>query len=307
MISLVLVLISQIVLIRSADIFVDQASALAKKLRIDDFLIGFTVVAFGTSLPELMSAIFSALAGHNQLVVSSIIGSNIANLCLIFGVVAIFKNYKIKKRDVNINIPLNMAAMMIFWALLAWSGFELKWQFGVSLILIFLVLILLSKDYNHLSIPSNQKYSPFKLWLMILSLTALIISGKFCVQEIILLAKEWGVAETILGYFLLAVGTSLPELVTTWMAVSKGNGELGVGNILGSNLFNLLFALGVSSFIQPVVMKNFVGDLIFLTVALLTVYFFAVFGKKYSFSKKEGVGLLFVYFLFVIFQIVKIG
>jgi cation:H+ antiporter len=122
---------------------------------------------------------------------------------------------------------------------------------------------------------------------LIASLLALIASGKYCIDEIILLARELDIAETLLGYFLLAIGTSLPELVTTWVAVKKQDGEMGMGNILGSNLFNLLFILGVSSFIQPVTVVGFVPDLLFLTGSILAVYMFAIFGKKYSFSKKK--------------------
>ena len=149
MVILLVILLSLFLLVKSADMFVGQASSLAKKLKVDNFLIGFTVVAFGTSLPELISTLFSSISGHNQLVMSNIIGSNIANLCLVFGVVALFNNYRIKKRDVDINIPLNITALMAFWALSVFMGFTLNWASGISLILLFLVLILLSKDYNH--------------------------------------------------------------------------------------------------------------------------------------------------------------
>ncbi|HBP50932.1 MAG: hypothetical protein US68_C0005G0051 [Candidatus Shapirobacteria bacterium GW2011_GWE1_38_10] len=298
------IVISLVFLVRSADIFVGQATSLAKKLKVNDFIIGFTVVAFGTSLPELISTLFSSLSGHNQLVMSNIIGSNITNLCLIFGLIALFNNYRIKKRDIDINIPLNMAALMAFWSLAAYMNFTLNWASGVSLILIFLILILLSKDYNHFT--SEQKeFVTFKPFLLILSLILLVTSGKICIDQIITLANELHISESILGYFLLAIGTSLPELVTTWTAVKKNNGELGVGNILGSNLFNLLFVLGVSTFIRPIKLTGFINDLIFLTGATLAVYTFAVIGKKYSFSRKEGIGLLFIYLLFALYQISK--
>ncbi|MFA7301668.1 MAG: sodium:calcium antiporter [Candidatus Shapirobacteria bacterium] len=303
--TLIFILISLVILVKSADVFVDQASSLAKRLKINNFLIGFTVVAFGTSLPEMVSTIFSSINGHNQLVMSNIIGSNIANLCLIFGLIAVFNKYRIHKRDVDINIPLNLMAMMVFWAISSWSGFVISWPFGISMILILLVLILLSKDYNHFATKKDEKFVKFNFLILTVSLLLLILSGKYCIEEVILLARELNVAETLLGYFLLAIGTSLPELVTTWVAVRKHEGEMGMGNILGSNLFNLLFILGVSSFIQPVVVTGFVTDLIFLTGAILAVYLFAVFGKKYSFSKKEGLGLLAIYGIFVIFQIIK--
>ena len=134
----------------------------------------------------------------------------------------------------------------------------------------------------------------------------LISSGKFCIDQIISLANQLKISETILGYFLLAVGTSLPELVTTWVAVKKNDGELGVGNILGSNLFNLLFILGISTFIRPLELSGFKTDLVFLTGATLAVYVFAIIGKKYSFNKGEGWGMVTIYVLFVLFQILQL-
>lgn len=291
-------------MVKSAEIFVNQASSLAKKLKVNDFIIGFTVVAFGTSLPELTSSIFSSLSGHNKLLVSNIIGSNITNLCLILGVTALFNNYRIRKRDVDVNIPINLAAMMAFWTLSSYMGLTLNWAAGVSLILIFLLLLILSGEYNHFEV-SNKEYVVFKPLLLVVSLAILVVSGKVCIEQIINLANLLKISETILGYFLLAIGTSLPELATTWMAVKRKDGELAIGNILGSNLFNLLFIFGISAFIRPVSLDGFVFDLVFLTGITLMVYVFAIVGKKYALSRKEGVGLLLLYILFVVFEVSK--
>lgn len=304
MIVFLTIALSLFFLVKSADVFVNQASSLAKKLKVNDFIIGFTVVAFGTSLPELTSTIFSSISGHNQLVISNIIGSNITNLCLIFGVIALFNNYRIRKRDIDVNIPLNMAAIMAFWALSVYMNFTLNWTSGISLILIFLILILLSKDYNHFQ-SDKKEYVAFNPLYLITSLLLLVVSGKICIDQIINFANQLNISESILGYFLLAIGTSLPELVTTWTAVKKNNGELGVGNILGSNLFNLLLVLGISTFIRPIQLSGFKYDLMFLTGATFATYIFAIIGKKYSFSRKEGIGLLFIYLLFAFYQISK--
>ena len=305
MLMSLIVLMGLWTMVNSANTFVDQASALAKKLRVGDFLIGFTIVAFGTSLPEMISTIFAASSGHNQLVVSNIIGSNMANSCLVFGVIALFNNYRIRKRDIDINIPINMAALMAFWAVSVWAGFVINWSFGVSLILVFVVLVILSKEYDHFE-TVERKYVRFSVTRLLGSLTLLIISGKVLIDGIISLSVQFMVSETILGYFLLAVGTSLPEMVTTWVAVKKHEGELGVGNVLGSNLFNLLFILGISSFIQPVNVSGFRIDLVLLTGATLTVYIFAILGKKYAFSRREGLGMVLIYVVFVMFQLLKL-
>lgn len=304
MLTFLIIVASLFFLVRSAEVFVNQASALASKLRVNDFIIGFTVVAFGTSLPELISSIFTSISGHNKLLVSNIVGSNITNLCLILGVTALFNNYKIRKRDIDINIPINLAAMMAFWALSSYMGLTLNWASGISMILIFFVLLILSREYNHFE-TKKADYGVFNPLSLIFSLAVLVLSGKICIDQIINFASVLNVSETILGYFLLAIGTSLPELVTTWVAVKKNDGELGIGSILGSNLFNLLFIFGVSTFIRPVVLKDFVFDLVFLTGTVLMVYVFAIIGKKYTFSKKEGFGLFGIYLIFIIFQLSK--
>lgn len=306
MLTLLIVIISILALVKSAELFVDQAVAVAKRLRVSDFVIGLTIVGFGTSLPELTSTIFSTLSGHNQLVVANILGSNITNSCLILGVVAIFKNFMIRKRDVDINIPLNMAAIMVFWAVAVATGFNLNWLTGVLLIVVFGVLLLLSKEYNHFRMAKTTS-QPFNILILGLSLLLLVVSGKLGVEQIVELAGQLNISETILGYFLLAVGTSLPELVTTWIAVKKNEGELAVGNILGSNLFNLLFVLGTAAVIRPLQLTGFRIDLVFLTVMTLATYALAIMGKKYSFSRKEGWGLVWLYILFVLYQLIKVS
>ncbi len=304
MLTFLLIIASLVVLIGSADVFVSQASSLAKKFKVDDFLIGLTVVAFGTSLPEMISALFAATAGHTQLLVSSIIGSNLVNISLVLGCVAVFEKFKIKKSDVDINLPLNLAALAGFWAISALLQFYLDWKAGLVMIGLFIALLVLSKNYNHVK-SSKGSYAPFNIFWFVVSLIALIISGKICINQTILFADHFHISESILGYFLLSIGTSLPELITTWIAVRKKNDELGIGNILGSNLFNILFVLGASIFIKPIRMNDYISELAILTGITLLAYYFAISGKKYSFNKREGIGLILAYILFVCFQIFK--
>lgn len=304
MIEVVIAVISLAVLVKSAEVFVNQACALAKKKKVSDFLIGFTIVALGTSLPELVSAIFSALAGHSRLLAANIIGSNIVNLCLVLGTAAVYKSYKIYKRDVDLNIPLNLAALATFWALASWFNFKIGFSVGISLILIFVALILLSKEYNHVRYVKRE-YPAFETKWLILALIFLVGSGKICVDSVINTAAQLKISETILGYFFLAIGTSLPELVTAILAVKRHEEEMGIGSILGSNLFNLLFVIGISALIGPVDLTKIKLDLIFLTGVTLITYMLAVYGKKYYFSRKEGVMLLLIYGGFVLIQILK--
>jgi len=305
MLTLLTIVLSLFFLVKSANIFVDQASSLAKKYKVSDFIIGFTIVSIGTTLPELISTVFSALSGRNQLVISNIIGSNITNFCLVFGIMAVFHNFRIRKRDVNINIPLNMAGLMVFWALSAYMGFTLTWTSGISLILVLIILLILSRDYNDF-VSTKKNYVKYNSLILVFSLLLLIVSGKICINQTINLANQLKISEAIIGYFILALGTSLPELVTAWVAVKKNSGDLAVGNILGANLLNLLLISGISTFIQPLEISHFKTDLVFLTAITLAVYFFAIRGKKYSFSKREGLSMIFLYLLFVLFQISRI-
>ena len=302
MVNFLIVLVCLVILVKSADVFVDHACALAKKFNISDFVIGFTIVAFGTSMPEMVSTLFASFEGHNQLAVSNILGSNMTNLCLILGITAVIYNFRIHKKDVHLNIPLNMAALIAFGLLLIWSGYEISWFYGLIMISVFILFILTAKDQNH-EIYIKKDIPEFNLVSLIASIVFLIMAGQFAVDQIITLAEVFEVDESILGYFVLAIGTSLPELITTLVAVKKHEGELGIGNILGSNMFNLLFITGVSSFINPIDMRFFRIDLIFLTLATLATYLFALKGNKYSFSHKEGVFMIMLYGLFVAFQI----
>lgn len=304
MTNFILAIISLIVLLKSAGVFVSQASALAKRFKIGDFVIGCTIVAFGTSLPELVISVFSATSNHPNLAISNVVGSNIANFCLILGLIATFKGYRIYKRNIDFNLPLNLAALATFWAILVWSGFRLTWNSGILLLLVFLILMILTKEHNHLNL-KDKKYPKFNLFYLFSSLLLLAISGRICINNVEVLTLQLKISDTILGYFLLAIGTSLPEFVTTVVAVKKGYGELGIGNILGSNLFNLLFILGISSFIIPLDFSGFVVDLAFLTAATFATYTFAIMGKRYYFSRKEGLGLLFIYLIFALMQIIK--
>lgn len=304
MFSFFLVLLSIYALVTAANTFVDQAAALAKKFRVSDYLIGFTVVAFGTSLPELVSALFSASAGHNHLVVSSIIGSNLVNTALILGLVALLYTIQIRARDVTTNLPMNLAAIAGFWAISVFTGFAITWPAGIALITIFLGLLSLSKSQDNTN-AIKKRYAKLSYATLSAALVLLILAGKLCVDQIVSLATQLKVSETFLGYFLLAIGTSLPELITTWVAVKKRNGELGIGSILGSNLFNLLFIFGISTFIQPLQISGFTTELVFLTVAALLTYFFAVSGKKYSLNRWEGFGLVCFYAVFIAYQAFK--
>jgi cation:H+ antiporter len=300
MFNLFLALVSLAVVLKAADIFVNHSSALAKKYQISSFLIGFTIMAFGTSLPELIVSTYSNIIGHPALTISNVIGSNIANLCLILGLLALFKNFKLSKQDVHFNIPINLLGSILFTIFLWLAGWQLNWWLGSILLLIFPFFIWLASRNNHLiTIKGKTQFSIIKFALSFILLT---IFGKLCIDNLLIFAQLYQISDSILGHFFLAIGTSLPELVTTFLAVKKGNNELGIGNLLGSNLFNLFFILGINSLIHTLDFSAFYQDILFLLFATCVFLIFSLIGKKYYFSKKEGLGLVLLYVLFMIWQ-----
>jgi len=300
MLNLGLALISLLILLKSANTFVNQSIALAKKFRISSFLIGFTVMAFGTSLPELVVSTYSTVVGHPTLAIANVIGSNIANLCLILGILAIFRAYKLSKQDVHLNIPINLIGLIIFVLLMIANRWQMNWLLGSVLLLIFPGFIWLAgHDNRSITIKGQTNFSPVRLAFSFVLLT---ISGKICIDYLLLFAQEFFVADSVLGYFLLAIGTSLPEFITSLIAVKKGNGELAIGNLLGSNLFNLFFILGLNSFITDLNFQAFHQEIFFLLLTTSAVLLLALIGKKYYFSQKEGWGLIGLYLFFVLLQ-----
>ncbi len=306
-VEIYLVILGMAGLLVAADFFVSQAAAMARKFRVNDFVIGFTVVAVGTSLPELITSVISSFTGHPSLAISNIIGSNLANLCLILGITSVFRKFKINRQDVVYNIPLNLASLIVFWILMGLSNVQLNRFAGIGLLFFFLVLNLAEKNKGDRANKVTGKIAKFNPAILIGSLILMMLAGKITVENIVRLISIFNIRESILGYFVLSIGTSLPEMVTTFVAVRKNNSEIGIGSLLGSNLFNLLFILGVVGVFSPTDASGFLFDLAFLAAATIMVYFFALRGEKYNFTHKEGLGLLGIYFLFVVKQLVLNG
>lgn len=301
MTELVIAIVGLIGIVKSADFFIDQAISLAKKLKMSSFVIGFTIVAFGTSLPELIISLYSSLAGHTAIAISNVIGSNIANICLILGLIAIYKPYKLTKSDVFYNIPLNLLGLILFIVIAFFNGGVITLISGLILLAIFLISVYLAKSSNQkVTVVSDVK---FNLAILLISLIALIFFGKLSVDYFIEFSKHFGIEESILGYFIVAIGTSLPELIASFTAVKKGNAEIGIGNILGSNLFNLLFILGASSMFKPLDLNIFIIEIALLLFITFSLVVLALVGKKYYFSRVEGIVLLCGYAIFVFIQL----
>ncbi|WP_404350426.1 calcium/sodium antiporter [Sutcliffiella horikoshii] len=304
-------------LIKGADWFVDGASSIAKILRISPLLIGLTIVAFGTSSPEATVSILAALDGNAEVSLGNVIGSNIFNITLVVGLTALLNPLKVESETIRKEIPftlLGSAVLLVLISDIALQGFSenlLTRSDGLIFLLIFAVFMYYIFEVarnNRDKIPveeTSEKATWGKnIFWTVIGLAAIIFGGELVVRNSTEIAVSLGMSETLVGLTIVAIGTSLPELVTSIMAAIKKQSEIALGNIVGSNIFNILFVLGTSSLIAPLPVnsKIFVdiGLLVVLTVILL------VFSRtNFRIGKIEGTFLAIAYVLYLVFIIIR--
>jgi len=306
---LFLILFGFTLLLKAADIFVDNAVLLAKKLRVSEFLIGLTIVALGTSIPELIINLVSSFEKESILAGANILGSNISNICIIIGITALIKEIKIDQKSIDFDLPFTLLTGGIFSLIIIFFGFKLTAIGGIILISLFFIyftLTLKKRNHNTFILKQNKKMK-FTFLPFLISLVFMIIGGKMLVDNTVNLSIELKINEGLLGLTLLAVGSSLPELITSIIAVKKGNTEIGLGNIIGSNIINLLLILGISSFINPVPFDSLKFDILIFLVVTFVLFILSRLGKKYYFSKSEGIILLIIYLMFLIFNVIELS
>lgn len=302
----VLLLVGFLFLIKGADFFVEGSSSLARILKIPSTMIGLTIVAMGTSAPEASVSIHAALAGSNDIAISNVIGSNIFNGLVVVGVCAVLAAFQtdpsILKRDMPLNILVTAILCLMFLdgTLSRPEGF---------LLLLGMVLYLCSMVHSALknreTAPSIRTFSlPISLFYMAGGLIAVIFGGDLVVKKACLIAESWGVSQNFIGLTIIAIGTSLPELVTSIVATRKGDSGLALGNAIGSNLFNILFILGMSAVISPLtVLNESVIDCLILAVSAVFLYLFVRSDKKMV--RWEGMVCILLYVVYTIYLFVR--
>lgn len=313
-IQILLLILGFGILIKGADWLVDGGSALARRYKISELAIGLTIIAFGTSMPELVVNVFAAQKGHADIVFGNIIGSNIFNLFAILGITGLISPLIVRSSSVWKEIPLSLfAALVLFFlcnsffsenAILSRvDGIILLIFFGLFLYYVFRQL---KVDNVRIEI-KHKEFSNFKIWTFIfLGLLFLIAGGRLVVINAVKIANILGVSQTIIGLTIVAVGTSLPELVTSVVAAIKKNNDIAVGNIIGSNIFNIFFILGVSSLIKPVIYNiKFNYDLYLLGIGTLLLFIAMFTGKKKKLDRWEAGILLLIYIGYTISLINK--
>ena len=307
-IQFALLIIGFVLLIKGSDFFVDGASNIASILKIPTLIVGLTIVAFGTSAPEAAVSITSSFAGSNALALSNVIGSNLFNMMLIVGLCALLNELKIDRDVVKTDLPFLVIITIILTAiiLIGWNISQIE---GIILLIIIIAyisyLVYDARKSKESEIVEKPKLSLLRsIIYIVLGAAAIVIGGDFVVDSASYIAMAFGMSETLVGLTIVAMGTSLPELVTSLTALKKDETQLVIGNVVGSSIFNILFVLGASSAISPIAVNpNMLTDIMLMLG--VTVLFF-IFGKTQDkYDKREGailVGLFIAYMAFAILR-----
>ena len=312
-------------LLLAANYLVDASVAIAQRAKISNFIIGLTIVGIGTSAPELFVSISSALTNSGDIAMGNVIGSNVANIFLILGVAAMIFPFPIERLQRRRDIPFLIFATILL-SLIANDSMipglrenELIRLDGIVLLLMFVgymcwVVIQKGKDPKRALEEADEEATssltgknPWLLWaIAIASLALLIYGGNLFLDSAKNLARAWGVTEAVISITIVAVGTSLPELVTAIIAASKKNPQLALGNVIGSNLFNLMFILGTASTVKPLVMVDICPwDYIVMIVATFMLYMVVLTFKRDKFDRIEGFIFFAAYVAYTVYLLMR--
>lgn len=323
-----------VLLIVGADIFVEGSSAIAKRFKIPTIIIGLTIVAFGTSMPEASVSISAALSGNNDIAISNVIGSNIFNLLVVLGASALICPVRAHSSAIRKEIPFSILVTVALGAVLAFGihfddeadvlmGMDIfkhaTFTIGIAggaILLVFLALYMYWQISGALKARKKGKIvdepedenkkipSGMAVEMVILGIVGIIMGGDIVVESASAIAENFGMSQTLIGLTIVAVGTSLPELVTSMVASKKGESDLALGNVIGSNVFNIVFILGASAVLSPMTvdMLAIYDTFVLLFVSVLTLIF-AKTNKR--FSRAEGAVMLAIYAIYFVYVLLR--
>lgn len=315
MTTYILFIIGFFLLIKGADLLVDGSASIAKKLKISSIVIGLTIVAFGTSAPEFIVNIFANVRGNSEIAIGNILGSNIANILLILGISAIIYPITAKKNTVLKEIPLSLLAAIVLGLMandliIDGASFSGITRIDGFILLSFFIIFL----YYTFGITKSDKdiveeeikvfsYSKAVIFI-ILGLAGLVIGGKWIVDGAIKIAELFNISQSLIGLTIVAIGTSLPELATSAIAAYKKQSDIAIGNVVGSNIFNIFWILGASAIIRPLPFSNSSNGDIAMTIFASILLFIVMFiGKKRVIERWQGVFMVTLYAGYVVFLV----
>ena len=316
--SFLTLLIGFALLIKGADIFVDGASSIAKKFNVSPMLIGLTIVAMGTSAPEAAVSVSSSLAGQNDMSIANVVGSNFFNILIVLGVSSIIAKLPVEKETIKKDTPFLIFISILLLALSL--NFNLSRLDGVIFLVLFILFLIniiksntSSKDIESSSgetaiaieaTDTKSIHMPKTLLLCLIGIVGIVFGGDLVVNSATNIATSFGMSANLVGLTIVAMGTSLPELVTSVIAVKKGETEIAIGNVIGSNIFNILLVLGLAALIHPMAVSMVaIIDTIFMTAVTILLYIFIK--KNNSLTKIHGIIFVIIYFIYLIYTIIR--
>ena len=310
---IVLLLVGFVLLLKGADFFVEGASSVAKALRVPSIIIGLTIVAMGTSLPELAVSVTASLSNNNELAVSNVVGSNLFNLMVVLGASAFMNPIIVGKDTIKKDYPFSVACAILLM-ILGIIGMELGTIDGVILLVIFITFIMYqvisalkarkANNFENEVLEEVEEIKEIPMWLSLIYIVggavAIKFGGDFVVNSAVAIATAAGLSQTLIGLTIVACGTSLPELATSVVAAKKGELDMAVGNVVGSNVFNILMILGVAASLSPIsfLQENIIDIAILLVFSLIT---WVMCWTKGKLDKKEGIIMMAIYVGYVVY------
>lgn len=306
------VIIGFVLLVKGADFFVEGSGSVAKKFNIPVFIIGMTIVAMGTSAPECAVSISASLRGINGMAISNVIGSNIFNLLVVCGVCALFQPLVIKKETLKKEFPFSVLVAVII-GVMGLAGMMVGHMDGIILVVIFALFLYWMVRSAKKSMQAGEdveaeEIKDLPIWKCLVfiggGLVAIVIGGQMVVNCSETIARGFGLSETLIGLTICSIGTSLPELVTSVVAAKKNQAGMALGNVIGSNIFNILLVGGLASAISPIAMNmNNLIDIVILVI--VSLYIMALVWKKQLLTRAGGVSMLAIYAAYMVYICVR--
>ena len=316
--SFILLIIGFFFLIKGADLFVEGAASIARKFNIPSMIIGLTIVAMGTSAPEAAVSITSSLSGQNDMSVANVVGSNFFNILVVLGVSSLISKLPVQKNTIKKDTPF----LLIVSGLLLVFGINkyISRIEGLILLIVFVYFLYstvkMAKSATNLDSSSDNEIALAEsdtttqtpilktVILSVIGILGIVIGGDMVVDSATSIATLFGMSANLVGLTIVAIGTSLPEFVTSIVAIKKGETEIAIGNVIGSNIFNILLVLGLATFISPITISTLaLIDIIFMLCITILLYLFMK--KDYSLLKKHGIILVGIYIVYMSYTIIR--
>jgi cation:H+ antiporter len=314
--KLLLLFTGFVVLIKGADFLVSGASSVARRLNVSSLVIGLTVVAFGTSAPELTVNVINSIYGRNEAIFGNIIGSNIFNLLFILGVTGIIYPLVVQKNSIKYEVPISFIAIGVLWLMVndgvvkqSADNILSRWD-GIGLLLGFLMFMYYIYWSMKTQIEEENNIKVFGIWVstgMVLLGMAMLVGGGYLVTEnAVSIAERFGLSQKLIGLTILAVGTSLPELATSVVAAYRKSTDIAIGNVIGSNIFNIFFILGINALIQPIDFPSVLNeDLLVLAIGTIALLISMFTLHRNKVDRWEAIIFVIMYLAYTYYLIVR--